>query len=105
MSDILRPLIGTAAERPLSRAEAQTAFEALFECAGTPAQMGGFLMALRARYAQPVTERGYSAYVPGHETPFENALISTMAQIYPEDRGTNYAIREGRAIARALAEG
>ena len=59
----------------------------------------------RARYAQPVTERGYSAYVPGHETPFENALISTMAQIYPEDRGTNYAIREGRAIARALAEG
>jgi anthranilate phosphoribosyltransferase len=49
MSDILRPLIGTAAERPLTRAEAQTAFEALFEGAGTPAQMGGFLMALRTR--------------------------------------------------------
>jgi len=26
-----------------------------------------------------------------------------MAQIYPEDRGTNYAIREGRRVARDLA--
>jgi protoporphyrinogen oxidase len=56
----------------------------------------------RADYAQPVTERGYSDYVPGRETPFSNALICTMAQIYPEDRGTNYAIREGRATAMHL---
>ncbi|MBA4351560.1 MAG: anthranilate phosphoribosyltransferase [Rhodobacter sp.] len=49
MSDILRPLIGLAAERPLTRAEAETAFEALFNGEGTPAQMGGFLMALRTR--------------------------------------------------------
>jgi len=53
----------------------------------------------RAEYAQPVTEKNYSSYVPGTETPFENASISSMAQIYPEDRGTNYAIREGRAVA------
>ncbi|WP_073214618.1 NAD(P)/FAD-dependent oxidoreductase [Massilia sp. CF038] len=57
----------------------------------------------RSEYAQPVTERNYSQYVPGQETPYENALISTMAQIYPEDRGTNYAIREGRAVAKKLA--
>lgn len=56
----------------------------------------------RSEHAQPVTERNYSAYVPKQETPFENGFISTMAQIYPEDRGTNYAIREGRAIARLL---
>ena len=56
----------------------------------------------RAEYAQPVTERNYSQYIPGRETPFENAFISTMAQIYPEDRGTNYAIREGRDIASHL---
>lgn len=49
MSDALRPLIGIAAERPLSRAEAERAFEALFEGAATPSQMGGFLMALRTR--------------------------------------------------------
>ena len=57
----------------------------------------------RSEYAQPVTERDYSQYVPGQETPFDNALIATMAQIYPEDRGTNYAIREGRLIAQRLA--
>ncbi len=49
MSDVLRPLIGIAASRPLTRAEAELAFEALFEGQGTPAQMGGFLMALRTR--------------------------------------------------------
>ena len=49
MSDALRNLIGTAATRPLSRAEAETAFTALFEGEATPAQMGGFLMALRTR--------------------------------------------------------
>lgn len=49
MSDILRPLIGLAATRPLTRAEAETAFSALFNGEGTPAQMGGFLMALRTR--------------------------------------------------------
>lgn len=56
----------------------------------------------RSEHAQPVTERNYSQYVPDESTPFHNALISTMAQIYPEDRGTNYAIREGRAIAKKL---
>ncbi|MFN3606169.1 MAG: anthranilate phosphoribosyltransferase [Cypionkella sp.] len=49
MSDILKPLIGIAATRPLTRDEATAAFEALFEGNGTPAQMGGFLMALRVR--------------------------------------------------------
>ena len=49
MSDILKPLIGIAATRPLTRAEAEAAFGALFEGEGTPAQMGGFLMALRTR--------------------------------------------------------
>ena len=49
MSDVLKPLIGLAATRPLTRAEATEAFEALFEGTATPAQMGGFLMALRTR--------------------------------------------------------
>jgi len=57
----------------------------------------------RAEYAQPVTERCYSKYVPDRSTPFSNAFISTMAHIYPEDRGTNYAIREGRSIAESIA--
>jgi anthranilate phosphoribosyltransferase len=49
MSDDLRPLIGLAADRPLTRAEAELAFEILFDGAATPSQMGGLLMALRTR--------------------------------------------------------
>ncbi len=49
MSDILKPLIGIASDRALTRTEAEAAFAALFEGAATPAQMGGFLMALRTR--------------------------------------------------------
>ena len=56
----------------------------------------------RAEFAQPVTERGFSDYVPAQSTPFTNAWIGTMAQIYPEDRGTNYAIREGRKVAALM---
>ncbi|QGX98100.1 anthranilate phosphoribosyltransferase [Roseovarius faecimaris] len=49
MSTSLQPLIGTAADRALSRDEAEAAFTVLFEGEATPAQMGGFLMALRTR--------------------------------------------------------
>ncbi|ARE38539.1 Anthranilate phosphoribosyltransferase [Rhodovulum sp. P5] len=49
MSDDLKPLIGLAADRPLTRAEAEAAFEALFEGEATPSQIGGLLMALRTR--------------------------------------------------------
>ena len=56
-----------------------------------------------APYAQPIMERHYSKIVPGLTTPLDNLFISTMAQVYPEDRGTNYAIREGWAAAEAVS--
>jgi len=49
MSDALKPLIGTAADRPLTRQEAETAFQILFDGEATPSQIGGLLMALRTR--------------------------------------------------------
>lgn len=49
MSDRLKPLIGTAADRPLTREEAEAAFDILFEGEATPSQIGGLLMALRTR--------------------------------------------------------
>jgi anthranilate phosphoribosyltransferase len=49
MSQALKPLIAAACTRPLTRAEAETAFGVLFDGEATPAQMGGFLMALRTR--------------------------------------------------------
>ncbi|WP_114965961.1 anthranilate phosphoribosyltransferase [Alkalilacustris brevis] len=45
----LKPLIAAAVEGPLSRAQAEAAFELLFRGEATPAQMGGFLIALRTR--------------------------------------------------------
>ncbi len=56
----------------------------------------------RARYAQPIVDRHYSAKIPPFETPVRGVYLSTMAQIYPEDRGTNYAVREGRNAGRAI---
>ncbi|GFE51671.1 anthranilate phosphoribosyltransferase [Roseobacter cerasinus] len=49
MSDALKPLIGAAAEGPLSKAQAEQAFSILFEGEATPSQIGGLLMALRTR--------------------------------------------------------
>ena len=49
MISALQPLIGTAADRPLTSAEAEIAFEVLFNGEATASQIGGFLMALRTR--------------------------------------------------------
>lgn len=49
MSDSMKPLIYAASEGPLSRTQAEEAFNILFDGTATPAQVGGFLMALRAR--------------------------------------------------------
>ncbi|HEX6965430.1 MAG TPA: NAD(P)/FAD-dependent oxidoreductase [Gemmatimonadaceae bacterium] len=58
----------------------------------------------RARYAQPVVVRRYSQYIPAAHTPIDGLYLATMAQVYPEDRGTNYAIREGRRVAHTVAD-
>ena len=49
MSDALKPLIAAAVDRPLTRDEAETAFEILFNGEATPSQIGGLLMTLRTR--------------------------------------------------------
>jgi anthranilate phosphoribosyltransferase len=49
MSDMMKPLIYAASEGPLSRAQAEMAFDALFEGSATPSQIGGLLMAMRTR--------------------------------------------------------
>ncbi|MEM8788907.1 MAG: anthranilate phosphoribosyltransferase [Pseudomonadota bacterium] len=49
MSDALKPLIARAADAPLSRTEAEAAFEILMTGDAKPSQIGGLLMALRTR--------------------------------------------------------
>jgi protoporphyrinogen oxidase len=56
----------------------------------------------RAEYSQPVITKHYSKLIPDEQTPIEGLWLSTMAQVYPEDRGTSYAVRHGRAVARRI---
>jgi protoporphyrinogen oxidase len=58
----------------------------------------------RAQHSQPIVECDYSQLIPSSESPLAGAYIATMAQIYPEDRGTNYAIRQGRSAAKLIIE-
>ncbi|MEM6407231.1 MAG: anthranilate phosphoribosyltransferase [Pseudomonadota bacterium] len=62
MSDAMKPLIFAASEGPLSRTQAEAAFEELFNGTATQAQMGGLLMALRAR-GESVAEYAAAAAV------------------------------------------
>ncbi len=57
----------------------------------------------RAQYSQPVVIKNYSSLIPPFRTPIEGIWLSTMAQIYPEDRGTNYAVQYGRRVAAEMA--
>ncbi|SHI67940.1 anthranilate phosphoribosyltransferase [Wenxinia saemankumensis] len=47
--DPMKPLIYAASEGPLSQSQAEAAFDLLFDGKATPAQVGGLLMAMRAR--------------------------------------------------------
>ena len=58
----------------------------------------------RAEYSQPVITKEYSKLIPDEKTPIAGLWLSTMAQVYPEDRGTSYAVRHGRAVAQRILQ-
>ncbi|MGH1367330.1 MAG: anthranilate phosphoribosyltransferase [Maritimibacter sp.] len=62
MSDALKPLINAAPDRPLTRAEAETAFNIIMGGDATPGQIGGLLMAMRTR-GETVDEYAAAAQV------------------------------------------
>ena len=53
----------------------------------------------RAPYAQPVPELNHSENIPDLKTPVSGVYWASMSQVYPWDRGTNYAIEIGRRVA------
>jgi protoporphyrinogen oxidase len=56
----------------------------------------------RTQYAQPVPPVNHSANIPRLETPLPGLYWASMSQVYPWDRGTNYAVEIGRKAARLL---
>jgi len=53
-------------------------------------------------YAQPVPLVNHSLRIPPLETPLPNLYMANMSQVYPWDRGTNYAVEIGRRAARLV---
>ena len=53
----------------------------------------------KTNYAQPVPEINHSHNIPAIQTPINGLYFASMSQVYPWDRGTNYAVEIGRRVA------
>jgi protoporphyrinogen oxidase len=58
----------------------------------------------KTNYAQPVPLLNHSKNIPGIRTPIEGLYFASMSQVYPWDRGTNFAVEIGRRAARLMLE-
>lgn len=58
----------------------------------------------RTPYAQPVPPVNHSVNIPPLETPIRGLYFASMSQVYPWDRGTNFAVEIGRRAARAILD-
>lgn len=58
----------------------------------------------RERFTQPVVGLNYGDGMPPVQTSVPNLYLASMAQIYPEDRGQNYAIRFGEEMAKRMGD-
>ena len=58
----------------------------------------------KTNYAQPVPLVNHSKNIPAIQTPIEGLYFASMSQVYPWDRGTNFAVEIGRRAARLMLE-
>ncbi|HEY89098.1 MAG TPA: NAD(P)/FAD-dependent oxidoreductase [Thermoflexia bacterium] len=56
-------------------------------------------------YAQPVPLVDHAQRILPLQTPLAGLYLANMSQIYPWDRGTNYAVELGRRVAREMGAG
>ena len=56
----------------------------------------------RTKYAQPVPELNHSEKIPPIKTPLPGLYFASMSQVYPWDRGTNFAVEIGRRAANLI---
>jgi protoporphyrinogen oxidase len=59
----------------------------------------------RSKYAQPVPLLNHSENIPDVQTPLPGLYFASMSQVYPWDRGTNFAVEIGRKAAGLILEG
>ena len=56
----------------------------------------------KTNYAQPVPLLNHSKNIPPIQTPLEGLYFASMSQVYPWDRGTNFAVEIGRKAAKLM---
>jgi protoporphyrinogen oxidase len=56
----------------------------------------------RTSYAQPIPLVNHSRNIPAIQTPIPGLYFASMSQVYPWDRGTNFAVQIGREAARLI---
>ena len=54
------------------------------------------------KYAQPVPLLDHSKNIPSIQTPISGLFFASMSQVYPWDRGTNFAVEIGRRAASLI---
>ena len=58
----------------------------------------------KTAYAQPIPLVNHSRNIPAIQTPIRGLYFASMSQVYPWDRGTNYAVEIGRRAAGMMLE-
>jgi protoporphyrinogen oxidase len=58
----------------------------------------------RTPYAQPVPMVNHSRNIPAIQTPISGLFFASMSQVYPWDRGTNFAVEIARRAAKQMME-
>jgi len=56
----------------------------------------------REAYAQPIVPVNHGRTIPPLATPLAGLFWASMSQVYPWDRGTNYAVELGQQVAQAV---
>ncbi len=58
----------------------------------------------KSPFAQPIVFKNYSKKIPKFETPIGGLYLCNIQQVYPWDRGTNYAIENGKVVAQLMVD-
>lgn len=56
----------------------------------------------KAPFAQPIIPINYSKILPSLVTPLKDVYLANIEQVYPWDRGTNYAVELGKKVAKLI---
>lgn len=62
------------------------------------------LKLFKAPFAQPIIPTRYSKHIPPLKTPLKNVYLANIQQVYPWDRGTNYAIALGKKVSQLISQ-